>query len=438
MLRTEYSETSLLGLPMELLITIVKNLELKEWLRLARVCRYLQDVVDKFFLYHSVKLYNHESLRLFKKAVAKDKKRNLLSLYVHEIEFHRPVKDFYEDESIAGFSFSTRPQEESYISLCLEVIALLPNLTDVSLLNISPGFAFPDWTSSLKTYAHEHNYYPTVRRLSLSSEAGWSISLRPNLIWPFGIIEELALSEMIIDSGSMLKPALLTVANEQGPLISKAALKSQSITTWSPIKILSLTSCSIASNGSRYLAGYFREVHTLKLISMKSHYDILLSHCFPGLKSLFIDLNSRAFSLYSTTEASAINTANDNNNYEYFNSKFVPKFYLNYTRFVDVMDKLPLVSSISFINVSFTNIKPVSPEDVDNPDHNLVNTNSYVFFQSLQRFGMIEFIMLKNYKLHQSRTRSDWSDLLDPCFTSTNCVRVKDKDGSVLFSRNER
>jgi hypothetical protein len=434
----EYPANSLLGLPMEVLNKVIKNLELKEWLVLALTCRYLQEVVDKFFLYNSVELKNYEALVLFKKAISRDKKRNLLSLYVHEIEFYRPVKDSNDQTSIAGFNFSQRAMNMGYISLLLEVISLLPNLTDISLHQISPGFQFPDWTSSLKTYAHEHNYYPSVRRLQLSSETGWCIALRPNLLWPFGLIDELVLSEMIIDSSSLLKPPLLTVANEEGPMIAKDALKSESTVTWSPIKILSLSSCSIASNGSRYLAGYFREVHTLKLISMKSHYDLLLSHCFPNLKTLYIDLNSKAFSLYNSTEASVINTANNNNNYAYFNSQFVPKFYLNYNHFVDVMEKIPVVDEIVLINVSFTNVQPVDPDDVDSPNHNLVNNNGYIFLKMLRRYKMVEFIMLKNYKLHQPRRREDWKSLLLPCFTRTNCVRVKDRDGSVLFSRNQR
>lgn len=434
----DYPMSSLLGLPMELLFKVIQNLDLKEWLALAVTCRYLQEVVDKFFLYNNVKIKDMDSLRLFKKAISRDKKRNLLSLYVHEIEFHRPEKDSYDQTSIAGFSFSSRPANESYISLLLEVISLLPNLTDISLHQISPGFHFPEWTSSLKTYAHEHNYYPTVRKLKLSSEAGWSIALRPNLMWPFGLIQELVLCDMVIDSSSLAKPALLTVANEEGPLIIKDALKSESTETWSPIKILSLFSCSIASNGSRYLSGYFKEVHTLKLTSIKSHYDILLSHYFPNLKKLYIDLNSKAFSLYDSSEASMFNTENDNSNYAYFQSQFVPKFYLNYEQFADIMTKIPNVDTIAFTNVSFTNVRPVNPEDIDNPDHNIVNNNGYRFLKLLQKFQLVEFILLKNYKLHKPRSRPEWESLLHPCFTSTNCIRVKDKDGSVLFSRNER
>ncbi|CEP25019.1 unnamed protein product [Cyberlindnera jadinii] len=441
-LSIEHPPLSLLGLPMELLQKVLQNLELRDWLTLALVCRYLQEVVDKYFLYNNVRLLNESSLRLFKKAISRDKKRNLLSLYVHGIEFHKPVKSTQEQTSIAGFGFSSRPDNDSYIALMVEVISLLPNLSCISVLQISPGFCFPEWTSTLKTYAFEHNYYPSIRKLTLSSQQGWSIALRSNLLWPFGLIEELCLVEMIIDSSSLKKPPLLTVSNEEGPLISplitKNALKMESTVTWSPIKILSLASCSIANNASRFLAGYFRDVHTLKLVSMKSHYDVLLSNCFPNLRTLYIDLNSKAFSLYNASEASVINTSNANSNFAYFNSQFVPKFYLNYNHFKEIMDKVPVVDTIVLTNVSFSNVKPVDPEDITNEDHNIVNNNGYVFLKSLQRFGMVQFILLKNYKLHKTRTRDEWSELLKPCFSSTNCVRVKDKDGSVLYSRNEK
>ncbi|ONH67672.1 F-box protein SKP2 [Cyberlindnera fabianii] len=363
----------------------------------------------------------------------------MLQLYVQSIDFIKPEKDLsHESTSIVGFNFKPNAPSDNYITLLLEVVSLLPNLSEISLRQISPGFQFPEWTSTLKTYALEHNYYPTLRRLRMSSEFGWSIPLRPNLLWPFGLIDELILYDMVIDSHSLTKPALLTLSNENGPLVSKDAAILESNNRWSPIQSLTLSSCSIASSGSRLLAGYFREVRSLRLVSLKSHYDLLLAHCFPHLETLYIDLNSKCFSLYNSSEALVINTQNNNSNYAYFNSKFVPKFYLNYGHFVEVMEKLPRVNKVSFVNCSFTNITPVDPEDLENPECNLVNTNGFKFFAMLQNFDRVEFIMLKNYKLHQRRTRDEWTKLLQPCFTSTNSVRILDKDGSVLFTRNER
>lgn len=438
----EYSPNTLLGLPLELLYKIVQNLDCKEWLILCLTCRYLHDFVDTFFLYHDVKLTHKETLIRFQKTISKNKKHNKLSLYVKDIEFCRPVKESAEVQttSIAGFEFSTAGGPSSgYISIMLEIISLLPNLSHITLTQISPGFQFPEWASSLKTYAHEHNYYPSLRKLSLSSESGWNIALRPNLLWPFGLIEELELTDMIIDSSSLMKPHLLTVADVNGPLITSKEIAIDQSLTWSPIQSLTLSSCSIAGNGSRYLNPYFKQVSALKLVHLKSHYDLLLSHYFGNLKDLSIDLNSKGFSLYTPSEANAINVDNFNSNFAYFNSMFVPKFYINYLKFNDVIEKLPIVEKISLINVSFTNLKPVDPETGDlDPDSNLVNNNLFKFLTFLSKYQNVEFVMLKNYKLHQSRNRQDWELLLSPCFTPNNSVKVKDKDGSILFSRNIR
>lgn len=440
----EYPPNTLLGLPLEILFKIIQNLDCKDWLILCLTCRYLHDFIDTFFLYHDVKLTHKDALLRFRKTISKNKKTNKLSLHVKNIEFCRPVKDSAECEttSIAGFEYSTGGKDStSYISVMLEIISLLPNLSHINLSEISPGFQFPEWASSLKTYAHEHNYYPSIKKLSLSSESGWNIALRPNLLWSFGLIEELHITDIIIDSSSLLRPHLLTVSNENGPLITKQALNRTNPITWSPIRRLTLSSCSIASNGSRYLQGYFKQVDTLKLVHLRSHYDLLLSHCFPNLKDLTIDLNSKGFSLYTSNEANAINVDNFNSNFAYYNSMFVPKFYINYLQFVDVIEKLPLLEKISLVNVSFTNLKPVDPENIDestSQENNLVNNNLFKFLTFLSKFQNVEFVMLKNYKLHQSRTREDWESLLFPCFTSSNCVKVKDRDGSVLFSRNIR
>jgi len=437
----EYSPNTLLGLPLELIFKIVQNLDKKEWLILCLTCRYFNEFINTFFLYHDVKLNHKDALIRFRKTISKHKKTNKLSTYVRNIEFCRPVKEETETEttSIVGFSYSSYGKDSTtYISIMLEIISLLPNLSNISLTQISPGFQFPEWTSSLKTYAHEHNYYFTIRKLSLSSESGWNIALRPNLLWPFGLIEELQLTDMIIDSSSLLKPPLLTVTNENGPLITKQPISLTPPETWSPIRTLTLSSCSIASNGSRYLKGYFKQVNCLKLVHLKSHYDLLLSHYFPNLKFLSIDLNSKGFSLYTSNEANSINVDNFNSNFAYFNSMFVPKFYINYLQFIDVIEKLPQVEKISLINVSFTNLKPIDPENIEDVECSLVNNNLFKFLSYLARFQNVEFVMLKNYKLHQSRTREDWENLLYPCFAPNNSVKVKDRDGSVLFSRNIR
>lgn len=438
---SQYPDSSLIGLPIELIRKIVQNLEVKDWLNLCRSCKYFNQLVNKFFLYHDVKIKDIEKLIKFKKTLSKNKKTNILSLYVNKIEFIHPIKEKPNIKTnIAGFQYEDYEYDrsETYIGLMLEVISFLPNISEIGLFDISPGFQFPEWSSTLKTYAHEHNYYPSIRTLRLSSKEESSIALRPNLLWSFGLIEELILDDIVIDSNSLAKPHLLTVTNENGPFLNRYDLNFDNSKTWSPIERLSLISCSIASNGTRHLEQYFKEVKTLKLLSLKSYYDILLSNCFPSLVELHIDLNSKCFSFYDQQEINSINSGNINSNLAYFNSKFVPKFYLNYKKFVEILEKLPNnVEKIYLINVSFTNIIPVDPEK-DNDETNLVNNNLFEFLDLLKQFNSIEFVLLRNYKLHQTRNYEDWENLLSPCFTPINSIRVKDKDGSVLFSRNEK
>ncbi|KAH3675650.1 hypothetical protein WICMUC_002567 [Wickerhamomyces mucosus] len=450
----------LASFPTELLIKIFQNLTLKEFLQICQTCQYFKEFIYKFFIYNKVDLKSPQSLNCFKKSIFKNKKFNKLALYVNDIKFSHPVKSTYNSDSInslvIGSSSMYFKNTKDYIQILMEIISFLPNLQSITLYDITPGFHFPEWTSSLKVYAHEHNYYPMLRNLTLISESGWNIALRPNLLWSFGIIEELNLVNMIIDPNSLIKPKkLLTLSNDLGLLnkdlngdnfinnFDNISNYNDSNKVFSPIKTLTLTSCSITSTSYNELMKYFQNVRVLKLISMKSHFDILLSKFFINLQEFHIDLNSKCFGSYDGNESNIINVNNsnsnnsNNSNYGLFNSTFVPKFYLNYLKFESIFEKISRfeIKKISFINVSFTNLKPIDPENITDKDNNLVNTNFFKFLNSLIQFESIEFVMLRNYKMHQKRERKDWQELLYPCFSSINMVRVKDKDGAILFCK---
>lgn len=438
----------LMSLPVELLLKVFENLSQRDFLQLCLTCKYLNLFIYKYFLYNWVDIKSFGSLLSFKKTILKNKKTNKLPVFVNNIKFCHPIKSNSHVDKYAAFTYSSPLSSNrftlDYIESLMELVAFLPNLQSIDIYDITPGFQFPEWTSSIKQYAHEHNYYPTLKKLSLASEAGWNIALRPNLLWPFGSIQELQLNNMIVDSQSLTKPVnLLTLCyqDENGLLINNKMFNNEldMDLVYSPISSLGLSSCSIASNSYNMLFKYFQNVQILKLSSLKSFYDILLCLNFPNLREFHLDLNSKCFSCYDSIEFNSINVNNDNSNYGYFNSVFVPKFYLNYEKFRNIIEKIqtnPKIEKILLTNVSFTNLKPVDPEDITNEDHNLVNTNLYKFLETLKNFEKIEFVMLKNYTLHQQRSKQDWGNLLEPCFNSRNTIRVKDRDMSLLFQRN--
>ncbi|CAI4035819.1 hypothetical protein SMKI_14G0260 [Saccharomyces mikatae IFO 1815] len=222
----------------------------------------------------------------------------------------------------------------TYIELMLDIIDYLPNLTRVVLSEVEPNFKIPLWYSvfndgsrdffrkiikgqqsitneDLRTFQlskkfvkeYESKYYSLPRLKILEIKAHnkrqrssnrqrhhQQLVLRPSLFCCFGIINELKLENVTIDTESLDTPMEflpLFLKNENTELYSLQ----------SPITALTLNSCDIVpGNGIlRLFHSYFRMVKHLSLLNINSKFDLLLCSCFQSLSNLTIDCNSNCF-----------------------------------------------------------------------------------------------------------------------------------------------
>ncbi|CCD22891.1 putative SCF ubiquitin ligase complex subunit SKP2 NDAI_0A07370 [Naumovozyma dairenensis CBS 421] len=216
----------------------------------------------------------------------------------------------------------------TYIELMLDIIDYLPNLTHVILSNVESNFKIPLWYSvfndgsrdffkkiikgqqsinsnDLRTFEiskqfvseYERKFYSLQRiktleiRASKDKKTGNNVvRLRPNLLCCFGIINELILENIIIDTESLDTPMEflpLHLRLEPTGLYQLHA----------PFHALTLKSCSIIpGNGILKLFNpYFKCVKNLELLQITSKYDLLLCNCFSALTDLSIDCSSICF-----------------------------------------------------------------------------------------------------------------------------------------------
>ncbi|AJT27599.1 Skp2p [Saccharomyces cerevisiae YJM1418] len=222
----------------------------------------------------------------------------------------------------------------TYIELMLDIIDYLPNLTRVILSDVEPNFKIPLWYSvfndgsrdffkkiikgqqsitneDLRTFQlskkfvkeYESKYYSLPRLKILEIKANnkrqrtsnrqrhhQKLILRPSLFCCFGIINELKLENVTIDTESLDTPMEflpLFLKNEDNELYSLQ----------SPITALTLDSCDVVpGNGIlRLFHSYFKMVKHLSLLKINSKFDLLLCSCFPSLSNLTIDCNSKCF-----------------------------------------------------------------------------------------------------------------------------------------------
>ncbi|QHS75624.1 putative SCF ubiquitin ligase complex subunit SKP2 [Saccharomyces paradoxus] len=222
----------------------------------------------------------------------------------------------------------------TYIELMLDIIDYLPNLSKVILSEVEPNFKIPLWYSvfndgsrdffkkiikgqqsitneDLRTFQlskkfvkeYESKYYSLPRLKILEIKANnkrqrnsnrqrhhQKLILRPSLFCCFGIISELKLENVTIDTESLDTPMEflpLFLKNENTELYSLQ----------SPITALTLNSCDVVpGNGIlRLFHSYFKMVKHLSLLKINSKFDLLLCSCFPSLSNLTIDCNSECF-----------------------------------------------------------------------------------------------------------------------------------------------
>ncbi|KAG0672227.1 hypothetical protein C6P45_003702 [Maudiozyma exigua] len=222
----------------------------------------------------------------------------------------------------------------TYIELMLDIIDYLPNLSHIIMSKVEPNFKIPLWYSAfndgskdffrkiikgqqslnnndLRTFQvsqqflndYERKFYSLQRFRTLEIQ-GISdpvtknkpiVPLRYNMLCCFGIVNELILDNLIIDIESLDTPMEflpLYIRNEQ-----KTASQKELYDLHSTYNTLTLRECHVVpGNGIlRLFHTYFQGVTNVSLLNLTSKFDLLLCNCFPALKDLTIDCNSRCF-----------------------------------------------------------------------------------------------------------------------------------------------
>lgn len=227
----------------------------------------------------------------------------------------------------------------TYIELMLDIIDYLPNLTHVKLSHVDATFKIPLWYSvfndgsrdffkkiikgqqsinnnDLRTFQlskdfvrnYEKKFYllPRIKVLEISAEAETKINkpvyLRPSLLCCFGIIQELILDNIAIDTDSLdtpmeFIPLHLRLEESNELQVNGKPTSMDLYNLHSPVSSLTLKSCKIIQGNGilRLMHSYFKDVKNLELLELRSKYDLFLCNCFSSLANLTIDCNSRCF-----------------------------------------------------------------------------------------------------------------------------------------------
>ncbi|CCF56281.1 hypothetical protein KAFR_0A08470 [Kazachstania africana CBS 2517] len=481
------SKYALITLPDDIFKSVIDHLDTESLLSLCLTNHAFYDKISKEFLYKDVKLRSKISLLKFNSLIHSKKAK--LRLLVSSIQFKNPQSQdsllkyakFYQgnktdDTTIAGsynytlsegedksprkFKTSDRLKEiencyfqYTYIELMLDIIDNLPNLTHITLNDLEPNFKIPLWysvmndnsknfikkiinneqsmnnddlrnfeisTKFVKNYKSRIDCLPRFQKLELKSKK--SVHLRSNLLCCFGLIDELILDGVIIDSLSLDTPM------EFIPLVLERQ-DSKFYSVHTTFTSLILKNCQIISGNGilRLFNQFFKRLKRLSLLQVRSKYDILISNCFPSLRELTIDCNSKCFThpvlidetyYYDIAQENDIDLNEDvtsisetlldrpvpekqlqipaptssvilssNGNYisstfsdavrtkkskdaipltkpqwQYFKEIRVPSFHVFYHNFKHVWDKLPKRNiNINIVNIPFTNVFPLSP-----------------------------------------------------------------------------
>ncbi|CEP62413.1 putative SCF ubiquitin ligase complex subunit SKP2 LALA0_S05e05094g [Lachancea lanzarotensis] len=357
-----------------------------------------------------------------------------------------PRRSFFDLSSTSRSKLMAKYEDHTYIELLLDIIDFCPNLTHVVLSGIRQGFKIPLWYSvlndgskdfykriikgqqslnrdDLKNFefssswlaAYEEKYHnlPRFKKLELRAASDKSpVPLRSNMLSCFGIFDELILENMVIDAESLDAPF------EYMPLYI-CRCDEDSLDLHLPITSLSLNGCEIVpGNGLvKLLHSYYHRVKNLKLLNIRSKYDLILTNCFPRLNHLTIDCNSDCFnnqkvvdSSFYFTESSQASSDNAslaetlvetpisrkltvppattpvviamNEGYikrlgdnegrkpgtisetqeQYFKNMKIHPFHYFYHYYKNLWDRLPTKGiKISIVNIPFTNVYPLQP-----------------------------------------------------------------------------
>ncbi|CUS25007.1 LAQU0S23e00936g1_1 [Lachancea quebecensis] len=361
---------------------------------------------------------------------------------------YTPLGSFFDSSSTSSISRMIEKYENhTYIELMLDIIDFCPNVTSIILSDIQHGFKVPLWYSVLNDgskdffkriikgqqsmnrddimsfqlssywisdYEEKYHTFPRFKKLELKGcNDKPPVILRSNMLSCFGVFEELSLKNMAIDAESLDTPF------EYVPFYMKIGVKGL-LDLHLPVTTLSIDRCEIIpGNGiMKLMCSYFHRVKNLKLLSLKSKYDLILTRCFPNLAHVTIDCNSDCFKYervvgdaYYHQEAdcelpddrSVTETLVDftvaqeliippattpivlamNGGYikrssgvggrkpgiiselqeQYFTNMRVPPFHYFYHYYKSIWDRIPNRNvSIKIVNIPFTNVFPLPPD----------------------------------------------------------------------------
>ncbi|AGO11608.1 AaceriADL174Cp [[Ashbya] aceris (nom. inval.)] len=268
----------------------------------------------------------------------------------------------------------------------------------------------------LREYNKKYRNLPSYRTLELrATRCRVPVYLRPNLLCCFGIFEELILYNFALSTESFDTPF------EYLPM----QIVERSRGVWdlsSPASSLVLDACYVVP-GSGIMPGlhsYFAQVSRLALFDIRSLSDILLCKCLPALCELSIDCTSTCFINHEPVEteyyigaSSELNAQDSESTVEtlveriaplnllapppttaviillnhgilsrsthaypikagsitieqenYFTSFNISKFYYAFHYFKNLWDRISNKNiSLKLINVSFTNVCPLEPQE---------------------------------------------------------------------------
>lgn len=276
---------------------------------------------------------NNDDDKTLKSTDDKDKKPLLPN---EKPALNKKTMEFFENLNKLEYKYS----HYTYIELMLDIIDYLPNLTHITLSEVEPNFKIPLWYSvfndgskdffrkiikgqqsmnmnDLRTFQvsqkflnnYEKKFYALQRFKTLEIKAISDpsrknvpiVPLRSNMLCCFGIINELVIDNLIIDTESLDTPMEflpLYIKKESNLLSSQKSLSQDDLyDLHSTYNKLTIKQCHIVpGNGIlRLFNSYFQSVTDLTLSNITSKFDLLLCNCFPALKDLTIDCNSCCF-----------------------------------------------------------------------------------------------------------------------------------------------
>ncbi|ODQ81782.1 hypothetical protein BABINDRAFT_6433 [Babjeviella inositovora NRRL Y-12698] len=240
-----YPPLHLLGLPLEIILLVVSHLDRRTWLLLALTCQQLYQQVTQNFLYKNIFLPNQTAVIKCYKSLLKTPKfiKNIAS-----ITFSRPTDSLGPALVNIGncYNYSLENINDTVVEPYVESLLKLTKLCHqykkggnplrVNLKDITPKFQFSQNNNLLTRLVQEKadvtvNPNPGIDEpefdtlltspdVSLTSETGWHIPMRGNLLWPFGVVKKLTLQQMILDNESLVKKSNMALVNKEHQLFN--------------------------------------------------------------------------------------------------------------------------------------------------------------------------------------------------------------------------